>query len=253
MAPAQRLCAPQIISIGDADSSLGLNGLDDECREALALQFAFQRGQIAERDRSSIRQKRAKSFAPEFVAHQREGSAGQPVERVFRGKYPSAPRMRTRELDGGFHALASRRSEKGFRPPAAGTLTKFFRQFPGKIRNVRLNHRWTIPLQFTLQGGHDFGMIVANIVNAVPGEEVENSPPLIGEEFNSQATFIADIHLQQAEQPHPFGVHSLGIALRRICRLLDLQGCTHCALELETTGSPQSKSANPAGCRWRPK
>jgi hypothetical protein len=56
---------------------------------------------------------------------------------------------------------------------------------------------------------------VTDIVNAVAGKEVENAPSILYEEFRSQAALIADVHLQQIKQPHPFRIHILGVALRR--------------------------------------
>src|ERR1039458_691509 len=146
-------------------------------------------------------------------------------------------------------AAVSGRSEESLRQTAPGTLTQLLRQFPGKIRNVRLNHCRTTPLQFALQRTHDIRMIVADIVNTVSGEEIENALSVRGEEFHSHAPLVANIHLQQVEEPHPFPVHSLGIPFRRVCGVLDLEGCVHYASQSEIRVSPQSKSAYPGGSR----
>src|SRR5260370_20663290 len=100
---------------------------------------------------------------------------------------------------------------------------------------MSLNHRWTAAPQFALQCAHYNRMVMADVVNAVSREEVENPPAVIGKEFQSHAALVADVHLQQVEKPHPFRVHPSGIALRRACRLPELEGCTHrCSLLLAT-------------------
>src|SRR5579864_7464699 len=135
--------------------------------------------------------------------------------------------MRPSELDGCLDALASRRSEERLRQPPSSALTQLVRQFAVKVRNVRLNHGWTTTLEFALQSPHNIWMIVADIMNTITGQKVKNTPSVVGEEFRSHAPFIADIHLQQVEQPHPFPVHSLGIALRPMFSPLDLECCSH--------------------------
>ena len=178
--------------------------------------------QVAERDCGGFRQKRSETLAPELVAHQRKRSAGEPVKRMFGRKDAGALGVGSRELDGGFHPFASRRSEERLRQTATRALAQLLRQFSGQIRNVRLNHRRTTALQFALQCPHHRRMIVTDIVNAVTGEKIENAPSVVGEQFHSQAPLVANIHLQQIEKPHPFRVYPLGIALRRVCGLFDL-------------------------------
>src|SRR5438552_2888379 len=148
---------------------------------------------------------------------------------MFGREYSCTSRMRPRKLDSRLHALASRRSEERLRQTPPGALTQLLRQFAGKVRNMRLNHSWTTTLEFALQSPHNIGMIVADVVNTVPREKVEDALSVLGEEFHSLAPHIADIHLQQVEEPHPLPVHALGIALRRMFSPLDLECCSHLA------------------------
>ena len=127
-------------------------------------------------------------------------------------------------------------AEKRFGQPAARPRTQFLRQFAGKIRNVRLNHRRATAFQFALQCLHHRRMIVTDIVNAVSRKKIEDAPSILGEQFHSQAALITDIHLQQIKKPHPFRVYPLGIALRGLCSLFDLESSSHSLLEMEFTG-----------------
>ena len=115
---------------------------------------------------------------------------------MFGGEYARAPRMSAGKFDGRFHALASRRTEESLRQAAPGALTQLLGQFPGKVCNVGLNHRRTAALQFILQSAHDFQMVMANIVDTVSREKVEDPLSIVGEQFCSHAPFIADVHLQ---------------------------------------------------------
>src|SRR5450631_3835585 len=148
---------------------------------------------------------------------------------MFGGEYARAPRMSAGKLDGRFHALASRRTEESLRQAAPRALTQLLGKFPGNVCNVGLNHRRTAALQFTLQSAHDLRMVMANIVDTVSGEKVEDPLSVVGEKLCSQAPFIADVHLQQVEKPHPFRVYTPGVTLRLAFRLFDLEGCMHSA------------------------
>lgn len=79
---------------------------------------------------------------------------------------------------------------------------------------MSLNHCRTAPLQFILQRTNDLGMVVANVVDAVTGEKIEDPPSVVGEQFNACAPFITHVHLQQVEKSHPLRIHALGVALR---------------------------------------
>jgi hypothetical protein len=103
--------------------------------------------------------------------------------------------MRPGKLDGCFHALASRRTEESLREAAAGAITQFLGQFPGKVCNMSLNHCRAASLQFILQRANDLGMVVANVVDAVTGEKVEDPPSVVGEQFSANAPFITHVHL----------------------------------------------------------
>src|SRR5579864_4969453 len=69
-------------------------------------------------------------------------------------------------------------------------------------------------------------MVVAYIVNAIAGKEVDDASPVVSEQFRSQTALVAHIHLKQIEETDPFPIYVLGIMLRsRI--IFDLYGCTH--------------------------
>jgi hypothetical protein len=59
------------------------------------------------------------------------------------------------------------------------------------------------------------GMIVTHVVNTVAGIEIQNPPPIIGEEFGTEATRVTDIHPEHVEQ-----AHSLRIDVLFVQRLL---------------------------------
>ena len=92
---------------------------------------------------------------------------------------------------------------------------------------MRLYHCRTAPFQFVPQGAHDMRMVVANIVHTITGEEIEDAISFVGEQFRSHATLVADVHLQQIEKPHPFRIHTLGIALGGAFRQFELEGRVH--------------------------
>src|SRR4029077_17339779 len=106
---------------------------------------------------------------------------------MFRREYASALRTRPGKLDGCFYTLASRRTEESLRQAAPGALAQLLRQFPGKVCNMSLNHCRTASLTFTLQRANDLGMFVANVVDTVTGEKIEDSPAVVGAQFGAQA------------------------------------------------------------------
>ena len=57
-------------------------------------------------------------------------------------------------------------------------------------------------------------MIMAGIVHAIAGEEIEDAAPAGCEQFAAGTSLVALVHLQQVEQPDPlrvdvFGVHAV--------------------------------------------
>ena len=66
-------------------------------------------------------------------------------------------------------------AKKTFREPAARKPAEPPPEFAGKFGNMRLNHRRPAALEFLSQGSDHRGMVVADVVNAVSREKVENA------------------------------------------------------------------------------
>jgi hypothetical protein len=62
-------------------------------------------------------------------------------------------------------------------------------------------------VEFVFERGDHTGMIMADIVDAIAGNEIQNPPPVGRMEFGADAARILDVHLQYIEQPHPLRVH----------------------------------------------
>jgi hypothetical protein len=141
VAAAERLSGPQIFRIRNAHSGFRLNRLDNERSETPRFQLTFQRVDRTEGNDRCFRQQRAESFSPEFVAHQRQGAAGEAMKRMLGSKYSRPMGMGASEFNGSLHAFTSGRSEKGFVQPAACSFTETLCQFSRKVRHMALNHR----------------------------------------------------------------------------------------------------------------
>jgi len=85
------------------------------------------------------------------------------------------------KLDSGLDAFAARAGKKYFGQSLSGALTKTFGQFARQFWNVTLQHDGAAPLQLIHDGGHHLRVVVANIVNAVPGKKIENATTVPGE------------------------------------------------------------------------
>ena len=85
-----------------------------------------------------------------------------------------SPSMCTRKLDGSLNAFAARAGKKYFGQSASGALAKTLRQFACQFWNVALQHNCATLLQFIDDGRQYVGMIVADIVDAIPGKKIEN-------------------------------------------------------------------------------
>ena len=76
---------------------------------------------------------------------------------------------------------------------------------------MALQHGRTLPVQLRLERRQNIRVIVSDIVNAISGQEVQNSPAIAGKKLRSGASFVADIHLQNIEQPDPLRIDVAGI------------------------------------------
>jgi hypothetical protein len=74
-----------------------------------------------------------------------------------------------------------------------------------------LNHRRARKIELFAKRVNHGGMVVAYIVNAISGEEIEDAPPVISEQFGTRAALVSDIHFQQVEQPDPLRIYVFGV------------------------------------------
>jgi len=65
----------------------------------------------------------------------------------------------------------AREREERAAQPAARPSTQLLCQFPGEIRNVRLDHRRTAALEFAFERTHHARMVVSQGVNTISGEK----------------------------------------------------------------------------------
>src|SRR5713226_11333 len=71
---------------------------------------------------------------------------------------------------------------------------------------MALQHGGTAAIHFLFQRLNYVRMVVTDIVNAVAGEVIENTPPIGGKKLRSKAPVILHIHLQQVEECRPPGI-----------------------------------------------
>ena len=110
---AERLCFGEILGRRNPDACLSLNRLDDEGRDLPGGESLLERPEIAERDGVRVGKQGAEAVAPEGVAHQGQGAAGQAVERAVGVEQPGAVGVRAGELDGCLDAFAAGTAEEG--------------------------------------------------------------------------------------------------------------------------------------------
>jgi hypothetical protein len=57
-------------------------------------------------------------------------------------------------------------------------------------------------------------MIVAGVVDAVAGEEVEDDASVFGVEFGSDAAAVPDVHAEETEETYPLGIDETTVGVR---------------------------------------
>src|SRR5579862_9233954 len=87
--------------------------------------------------------------------------------------------MSAGELDGGFHSFAAGAAEKSLRQAAARPGAQFRGQLPGQIANLALEHGWTMPVQFFVERGQDFRMVVSGVVDAIARKKIDDPAPIL--------------------------------------------------------------------------
>ena len=147
---------------------------------------------------------------------------------AFSVEQPGAAGVRAGKLDGGLDAFASRTREVRLLQTSARERAEPPGQFACQFRNMALQHRRTLPLQFLLDRCDDGRVVVAGVVNTIAGEKIENAPAIGREKFGSVAMCVLNVHLQNVEQSHPLRIYAVPIecvkslgsgCLRQICNL----------------------------------
>ena len=133
------------------------------------------------------------------------------MKAAFRVEQAGAAGVGARELDRRLDAFAARVGEEDPLQSAAGARDEALRQFGGQLRDVALQHRGTGAVQLFLEGGDDRRMIVAGVVHAVAGKEIENPAAIGGEQLAPRAALVLHVHLQQVEQLDPLRIHVVGV------------------------------------------
>src|SRR5579864_131287 len=108
-------------------------------------------------------------------------------------------------------ALASGTAEVTFVKAAGRTTTKLSREFCRRLRDMTLQHGRAATIQFVAEGCGDRRMIVAQVMHAVSGEKIQDSPAVFGKELDAGTARVADIHLEQIEKSYPLRVNVRGV------------------------------------------
>ncbi len=115
------------------------------------------------------------------------------------------------KLDGGFDAFAARAAEEHFGEASAGEAREAIGQLAGELGDVALQHGGAAAVEFILERFDDSGVVVAGVVDAIAGEEVEDAAAVGGKELGGGAAFRLHVHLQDLEQADPLRVHAIGV------------------------------------------
>src|ERR1700674_3044921 len=108
-----------------------------------------------------------------------------------------------RKFNGLLHAFATAAPEVHLAQLAASNVAKSAGQLASEFRYVALQHGRTATVHFVFQGLYYIGMVVADVMDAVAGEVIENTPSVSGEKLRAKAPLILHVHLQEIEQCGP--------------------------------------------------
>jgi len=100
------------------------------------------------------------------------------------------------ELDDGLDALATGTAEEGFGEVRAGESGEAFGESAGSVGDVALHHGGARGLEFVDERFDDVGMVVAGVVDAVAGEEVEDDASVFGVQLGAEAVKVPDVHAE---------------------------------------------------------
>src|SRR5579862_900310 len=102
------------------------------------------------------------------------------MKRAVRVQHSVAPGMRAGELDRCFHSFASRRSKEYFPEFPPRQIAEAPGRFAGEFGHMALKHRGTLAVQLGLESFNHNGVIVADVMDTVPREEVQNMASVRG-------------------------------------------------------------------------
>ncbi len=74
---------------------------------------------------------------------------------------------------------------------------------------MALQHGRTVTIQLPMKRRYNCRVVVAGIVDAVPGEKIEEAPAVFRMQLNSLAATVADVHLEGVKKPHPLRIYML--------------------------------------------
>ena len=98
------------------------------------------------------------------------------MEAVRRVENTRTPRMGAREFDDRLDALGSGAGKESLGKTPTGARAKLLGKLAGKARDMTLQHGRTRRIQLLLQGRDEARVIVADVVNAIAGVEIEDAP-----------------------------------------------------------------------------
>ncbi len=93
----------------------------------------------------------------------------------------------------------------------AGEGGESFGEGAGGGGDVALEHDGAGGLELVDEGFDDVGMVVAGVVDAVAGEEVEDDASVFGVELGAEAAAVLDVHAEEAEEAGPFGIDEVAV------------------------------------------
>lgn len=81
----------------------------------------------------------------------------------------------------------------------------------GGVGDVALQHDGAGGLEFADEGFDDVWVVVASVVDAVAGEEVEDGAAVFGVELGAEAAAVLDVHAEEFEEARPLGIDELAV------------------------------------------
>ena len=74
---------------------------------------------------------------------------------------------------------------------------------------MALQHRRAGAIQFFFQSRDNAGVIVARIVNAVAGKEIQITVAIFGPQLRSHTPLVTHVHVQQIQESDPLRIDAL--------------------------------------------